>query len=405
MQQIEQIKAVLADRLTSFRDQNPEKHSYAYISMRTEVNPKFVERAMKNQLGSDIDSKKVLDLAKLVCDPKETQDIAEFFAGRLLGESSILKDAIFAKLIRENGLVDVSEEVEEILKTENGYVVYCLCVKSVGSSEEDIISILGKSGLDTAFNLVNKGILRREGDKFFARVNSFTYSFDYLPRVFQTLARFYKPSNVGKLRNYAHVLTCGLSRDGIKEWQAEHKRHHEALRNIRDNNRGNIDTFSVGYMDTFTSEDIDSANYINSKKEKKMKNGISKILMSLLFLIFCFTFAHDSMAQSLNSKVEQILKSELGREALSNNLPSEITLELSASSKIKLKNDLVLMDKPSKKIIKFSDIDLIRAIEVDGRFDLDSGLLNDGREFNFRDISIIRRMPVGGDGDGDAGGG
>lgn len=401
--QIEQIKTVLADRLTSFRDQNPEKHSFAYISMRTEVNPKFVERAMKNQLGADIDSKKVLDLAKLVCDPKETQDIAEFFAGRLLGESSILKDAIFAKLLRDSGLIDASEDIDEALKTENAYVVYCLCANSNGATENEIRSILGGTGIDALNTLLLKGIIHLKEGFYKTRSENYTYSFEHFQRVFQVLSRFYKPQNVGKERNYAHVVTSTLNRDGIKKWQAEHKRHHDALREIRDSHQGEIDVFSVGFMDTFTSEDIDSKNYVKSKKDIFM-NGASKTLMSILLFVLSMTFVQESQALELKPKYKELLKNELSLESDVDFLhENEVVFELKGQTKQTIKNEFdFLVNKRDQEVIRINEIDIIRALEGKGKLELDSGVTIDGREFNFRDYSPVKRVLVGG---GDAGGG
>lgn len=372
--------------------------------MRTEVNPKFVERAMKNQLGADIDSKKVLDLAKLVCDPKETQDIAEFFAGRLLGESSILKDAIYAKFVRENERF-VSTEFEKILINDDSYITYCLCSNDKGATEDHILNIQGGKGIVALEKLRSKGMVEYINGAYSSVKKNFSYSFDYISKFISLLSKFYQPNNVGKERNYAYVITENLSRDGIKEWQAEFRRHHEALRTIRDNHKGEIDVFSVGFMDTFTSEDIDSKNYVKSKKDKIM-NGTSKTLMSMLLFIFSLSFIADSQALELKPEYKKLLEKEMNIESEINEsniyLSSELVIELKGDLKKKLKNEFEYLEGKDQQIIKINEIDIIRAIEGRGKLELDSGTTFDGNEFNFRDYKPIRKVLVGGT---DGGGG
>lgn len=375
--QIEQIKSVLAERLTQFRDQNPDKHSYAYISNRTDVGPKYIERAAKNILGSEVDSKKVLELAKLVCDPKETQEIADFFAGRLLEESSILKDAIYAKFIKENERF-VSSDFERVLLEDDSYVEYLLCCNTKGKTEEEVTKILGEKGSVALEKLKSRGLLVPQEGRLVSLHKKLSYTFEYIAKFIPILAKFYQPSHVGKERNYAHIVTTSLNREGIKRLQSEHRRHHEEVRKIRDEFEGDIDIFSVGFMDTFTSEDIDAATFNKSTKDKVM-NGLSKTLMSLIVLMFSFSFTPKAIA-------------------------SEVVLEVKGAFKKALEKNFDSFIGPHSEIIKIKDLDLIRVQDLDGRFELDTGLTLDGEEFNFRDFTPVKRFVVGGDGS-DGGGG
>jgi len=372
--QIEEIKSLLAERLSTYKAQDPDKFSYAYFANKSDTSNSYIERAIKNQLGDVLDSKKILAVAKMVCAPEETQEIAQYFAGKLLEESSILKDAIFARFVKEKELY-VSKELEEILKDEDAYVVYCMCAKNSGTSVDSIRSILGEKGVNALNLLVSKGIVKLQDNGYRSKNDNFSYSFEFMSRIVQILGRFYKPQNVGKERNYVHVLTHALSRDGVKLWQAEHRRHHEELRKIRDSHSGDIDVFSVGFMDSFTSEDIDSPKFNKSTKDSVMKN-IGKALMSLALVLFALT----------TSKV----------------MASETIFEVKGSLKQELTAHFKGFKASDSTFIDIKEIDLIRAIENDGKFELDSATTLDGIEFNFRDFTPVKRFVVGG---GDGGGG
>ena len=373
--QIEEIKSLLAERLSTYKAQDPDKFSYAYFANKSDTSNSYIERAIKNQLGDVLDSKKILAVAKMVCAPEETQEIAQYFAGKLLEESSILKDAIYAKFIKENERF-VSSEFEKIFLEDDSYITYCLCCNGKGASEAHISKVLGEKGLVALDKLRSRGLVLAEGENFKAIQTKFSYSFEYISKFISLLAKFYQPNNVGKKRNYAHVVTHNLSRNGVKLWQAEHRRHHDELRKIRDAHTGDIDVFSVGFMDTFTSEDIDSPKITKSTKDSVMKN-IGKALMSLALVLFALT----------SSKV----------------IASETIFEVKGSLKQELSAKFKGFESKDSIFIDIKEIDLIRAIENDGKFELESATTLDGIEFYFRDFTPVKRV-IGGEGT-DGGGG
>ena len=272
----ETIKELFSNSITNFKARDPNKFSLGYIATKTNLSKSFIERAANNKLGNVLDGTKLIALSKVVCEEDQVRDVAEFFASEFVSsQDSIMKDAIYAQFVRENERF-VSQEFEKIFVEEDSYIAYCLCCNDEGATKDHIQKVLGDKGLIALGRLEARGMVLKEEDKYKALKDNFSYTFDYLPKFFKILAGQYKPSNVGKERNYAHVMTQNLSRNGIKQWQAEHRRHHEALRKIKEENPGSIDAFTVGFMDTFTTDDID-----NPKTGSNMKSPTTT-LMSLL---------------------------------------------------------------------------------------------------------------------------
>ncbi len=340
------IKSTLQESIQHFRDINPDKHSYAYIGMKSNNSTSFVERAAKNKLGVPLDPKKVLPLANLVCDEPQTRQVAKFFADNLVEQSDILKDALYAKFVQENDSL-VSENLEKELSFGDNYIAYSLSSLENGITDIEVLEAGGGSVLEAMKDLTSKGFVSYFNNKYHAIKKTFSLSkFSVLKTVFPSLINHYKPSNVGKERNYIHLITNGLNREGIKALQAEHRRHHEAVRKIMKDYSGDIAVFSAGVMDTFTSKDIDN------NRGKVLKSVLLALILSIGTLSpINNSYANENSYSTLDNY--QFSIHEIEQVIFTNDSLEEIT-------KIRLRDGVVV----NSNQIKIQDIgNLIKSIK------------------------------------------
>ena len=138
--------------------------------------------------------------------------------------------------------------MEKHLQEEDSYIPYALSAHQDGTTKEEVKQVLGEIGVAGLDRLVSKGLIVKKGDNYHAYQKEFSTGFETLKKQIPILGRLYKPSHVGKERNYAHIITEGLSREGIKEWQRAHREHLEKLKDIFQAYPGEHNTFSVAFM-------------------------------------------------------------------------------------------------------------------------------------------------------------
>jgi len=247
--EVKDIKAILAEGLRLYREKDPARHSFNYIARKTNNSASFVERAAKNSLGDALDSKKVLALSEVVLGHGENERFVQFFLQKFLTEESdILKDAISAKFVNQFQS-EATKEIDDICEHEETFIAYILSSSGAGVSREDLINVGGKKILNGVRKIEEMNLIEFKGGYYRARKLNFSLSSQGLMRSIVHLFKFYNPFNIGKKLNFIHVLTNSLSKVGIEKWQDEHRRHHEELSRIGEENQGNYHVFSFGAMD------------------------------------------------------------------------------------------------------------------------------------------------------------
>lgn len=375
---IDYIKSTLQESIQVFRDINPEKHSYAYIGMKSNNSTSFVERAAKNRLGVPLDPKKVLPLANLVCDKPRTREVAKFFADHLIDQSDILKDAIYAKFVQENDSL-ISDSLEEELSYGDNYIAYSLCCTENGVTEDEIIEAAGGSVLEATKHLTKKGYITLNQNRYFAIKKNFSLkSFSNLKSVLPTLTNHYKPSNVGKERNYIHTVTSGLNREGVKKLQEAHRKHHEEVRNIMKEYEGDISVFSIGIADTFTSRDIDS--------KVNLKTTFKSLFISTLIALSLFSSSSTTtLANSLSLyQIQSIIFSDNSNsniDSIQLNNGYEVTgFEISEVENDRIQNAI--------KLIRSNQVDFVKGGDTGGGRTTDPSLPTGLIENPYKEIEL-----------------
>lgn len=162
--------------------------------------------------------------------------------------------------ITEKNKVLTTPEFEEAIDDRDNFIAYLLASRSTGTTEDEIVHVLGTKGLGSLKTLESKGILKEESNVFRPINESevLVRSFESIKRHLKTYAEHYKPEHVGKNRSYVHSLTEGLSIEGVEKVQAVHRNFHSELKEVmrNENNLGPIPMFSVAFCDTFTGIDF-----------------------------------------------------------------------------------------------------------------------------------------------------
>lgn len=167
-----------------------------------------------------------------------------------------IKNAI-AAADRADNINVTPAEVEEILNDPDLFVAHLLCQSQNGITKGVLVGVLGTNGLEAVDKLIGHGLVERRNDRYFStKVGHVVRSFDHIKRHLSTYAKFYKPSHVGRDRNYVHSHTDFLTKEAIAKLQEAHREFSSKVIDILDDkrNQGDLPVFSVGFMDTFTTD-------------------------------------------------------------------------------------------------------------------------------------------------------
>jgi len=219
------------------------------MARKAELSPSFIERAAKEKLGENLDAKKAMALAKLVCNPDERRLVAKVLINNFIAaDNPILKQALLDQFSKEREISN--DEIERALEEDEVFITYILCAAENGATAAKIKTVLGDAGDIGLTKLESLGIVEKRQNSYFVIEGKSFSQFETIKKQIGILSRMYKPSNVGKGKNYVHIMSDTLNDEGIKAWQEEHKRHQQKLRELKNEFQGDIDVFSVGFMDT-----------------------------------------------------------------------------------------------------------------------------------------------------------
>jgi hypothetical protein len=165
-------------------------------------------------------------------------------------------DEIMSVSLKEKDAILNNEEIETLLQEQDVFVTYLLASCDYGTTRDQIIDVLGKSGLNSIDKLISNELIKEENGRIVVLNDGILVrSFESIKSHLSTYARFYKTNHVGQKRNYVHSLSSGLNKKGIEKGQELHREFHEKMQALyRDENyKGEIPMFSVGFCDSFTS--------------------------------------------------------------------------------------------------------------------------------------------------------
>ena len=183
----------------------------------------------------------VLDFLKIY-----DQELAEKMSGALSVAS------------KESDLRWEDGELERLLADPSHFVAYLLSALPNGTDKRQLMEVLGMSGLDSIKTLMDKGLVKERAGRYFIKGEDKTArSFESAKHHIPTYAKHYRPGDQTPNRGYLHSLSEGLNQEGLRALQKSHRRFHQEVSEIynNENYRGNIPSFSVAFNDTFTKID------------------------------------------------------------------------------------------------------------------------------------------------------
>ena len=245
-----EIKSLIALRIQEFKERDVDKYSYKFMARKTGLSPSYIERAAKGKLADHLDAKKTMSLAQLVCQPEESRQIADVLVNDFIDESNLFLKAALVDQV-EKQRANSNDEIGRALSEDEVFIAYALCSGPQGADNLKIRKVLGDAGIIGVKKLEKLNLVYEKDGRYFSKPGNSFNQFETIKKQLSILSRMYKPSNVGKEKNYVHIMTDGLNDEGIKKWQMEHRRHQSKLREIKNEFQGEIDVFSVGFMDTF----------------------------------------------------------------------------------------------------------------------------------------------------------
>lgn len=226
-----------------------------------------IPRATYNRIKNEQKLPRLDNLIKVVIGSGNTTILSEAIALLDKGLGNSLKSALSVAL-KEDQKNLADDELETLLDNRDVFIAYLLTGLPNGTDKSQLVEVLGSSGLGAIKTLLNKNIATEKDSRYFMKSDGIIIrSFDSIKHHLSTYSRFYKTEHVGKEINYAHSLSGGLNREGVKRSQEAHRRFHEEMQSIyRDkSNEGEIPSFTVSFCDTFTS--FKKENHRPSQKE------------------------------------------------------------------------------------------------------------------------------------------
>jgi len=380
------VRNILMASIQNLREEDSLKYSYNFIAQHSDLSSSFVERCAKDKLAGQLDSQKILKLSKYICNSEEHKKIVEYFAELFLEENEILKDAIYEKFIaQENRLLPT--ELEQSLQKEDTYIPFILASGPDGISREEVKDLLGKKGMDGLDYLHARKYISLKDDKYFTESNEYSFNFKSTHEHFKILSNYYKRKNIGKLRNYIHVITAFLSPTGIKLWQEAKRTYHQTLREIYRNHTGKNLAFSCDMMDTVL--DCELIDEVESSKglheEGNMKNNSSTVKLQSLLVLFVSLFFINNQNSFASEKSISVLPNS--SESKTANLEDVSTIKTKSGTNISI-------DQVVDTDTNHDYYDSLN--EINGLY------LQDGSYINAQDIYSFTIMRMVG---GDSGGG
>lgn len=220
------------------------------IAMKINLNRSTLNRIINEGIKPQLDN-----YIKIIIGSGNSDLISEALAAYDKSLSS-KNENIFKVALSEKNSNFSTAELEEILDSEEMFVTYILANKEIGTTSEEVIHVLGNTGIDSLRKLKALGLITENNGTYTCLNNNVLIrSFESIKRHLPTYAKHYKIEHVGQNRNYVHSLSSGLSTRAIAEAQELHRNFHEQLIKIMRNpeNVGENTFFSVAFCDSFNS--------------------------------------------------------------------------------------------------------------------------------------------------------
>ncbi len=243
-------QGILQKSLKDLKTKNP---NLSEVQLASKTN---VPRATLNRMyNSNHQKPDVINFTKIVTSSDNTDLLEQGLSSLSRDFFEALKPYMEVSL-KEKEKCFVNRELEIMLEDRDVFVAYILSLSQNGIDEVALESILGSKTKEVASILMKRGLIKKVCSEYHAIEKiKLLRSFDSLKYHLKTYSDYYKPSHVGEGLNYAHALTEGLNKEGVKALQEAHKQLHQKIQGIMNNPsyQGKFHAFSVSFCDLFQS--------------------------------------------------------------------------------------------------------------------------------------------------------
>lgn len=246
----------LRGELLQFLKEKPH-FSVNAMARKCESSETTLRRIRKGNIKTMPKVSTVIDILKFISKENDSKRLLERFPGPL---ADYLKEKIVALDPIES--VDIeSVDITNILRNSpSRYLIYKLAANNTGVTEDKIVELFGRFGLNEAEHLVTRKVLKKDGFTYRKIGNSFSLNNDVFIENFQATAQFIKPHKIEDAPADSKPFFINISRGvNIKTYRRILKIQRNALRQIRmllasETSIGKIPLFFLSALDTIDSK-------------------------------------------------------------------------------------------------------------------------------------------------------
>jgi len=148
----------------------------------------------------------------------------------------------------------VNESDREFFVSEDYFTIVTMAYTSNGVTEVEIQEEYGRVGLSRLQELLERGIIKREGDRYLGKIEKYKLSFADTKRRIELAMRHYRINEAGSINNWMSLQTESINDEGLKALKSLQQKHYNERKELIFNNpiyNGDFKVYSATVSSTF----------------------------------------------------------------------------------------------------------------------------------------------------------
>ena len=254
MEQIEfektKLVAEIQNALNSWINEKPETRSVAHLSRETGVTDSSLRRLLNGDVKISDDS--IFKLLSFTSAEYKYENFLKFFQSKPEIQKWFIKNYSYMRPFQALQSYKPTPIAEEITANPIMFSVYMLVSSVNGVRSADVKEQFGVRGELELEKLLEKGLIRLDGETLIAKENKIKFSKDQAIDLIPELARmFLKKDHV---YNYRSLEVEGVSKQGYQEICDIYEKFLGDVSEVMKNRSGNIPVIVAGFFDSFTTQ-------------------------------------------------------------------------------------------------------------------------------------------------------
>ncbi len=240
-----QLKQIVDDYLRS----HPSLTLNA-LATRSNTSATTLRRIVSQGSKSEVSPHVVLSIVSYIYKEKRISTLLKVTTGSI--KETLEKH--FSSFIFENTEHTYDEELNRQLSDKTSYLIYKLAANRSGVLVDEISVYFGKSGIQKAEELKEKGMIHQIGDHFHARDKNFTLDLSIAKKHIGALVDFYKINRVSEGKNLFYSMSESVNEQTITEIKNIKKEAIKKIQNLLSDpkSNGQVPYFSIFLSDTMS---------------------------------------------------------------------------------------------------------------------------------------------------------